>query len=79
MKSKWYEIEDVEFCEGCKMEMEKCYVLGLTEKGFLAGTRFRIVKELNGIVMVEMQEGNRWALDKKLLNQVKTREIKAGQ
>jgi hypothetical protein len=55
------------------MEREKCYVLGLTEKGFLPGTRFRILKELNGLIMIETEEGSKWAIEKKLLNQIKTK------
>jgi hypothetical protein len=73
MNNEWLEIDDVEFCDGCKMEREKCYVLGLTEKGFLPGTRFRILKELNGLIMVETEEGGKWAIEKKLLNQIKTK------
>jgi len=77
MENKWLEIDDVEFCEGCKMDREKCYVLGLTEKGFLPGTRFRILHELNGLVMIETRDGGKWGVDKKLLKQVKTRQINA--
>jgi hypothetical protein len=71
MNNEWLEIDDVEFCDGCKMEREKCYVLGLTEKGFLPGTRFRILKELNGLIMIETEEGGKWAIEKKLLEQIK--------
>jgi hypothetical protein len=53
------------------MEKEKCYVLGLTEKGFLPGTRFRILHELNGLIMVETEDGGKWGIEKKLLDQVK--------
>ena len=73
MNKEWLEINNVEFCDGCKMEREKCYVLGLTEKGFLPGTRFRILKELNGLIMIETEEGSKWAIEKKLLNQIKTK------
>jgi hypothetical protein len=59
------------------MDMDKCYVLGLTEKGFLPGTRFRILHELNGLVMIETRDGGKWGVDKKLLKQVKTRQINA--
>ena len=75
MNNEWLEINDVEFCDGCKMEREKCYVLGLTEKGFLPGTRFRILHELNGLIMVETEDGGKWAIEKKLLNQIKTNKI----
>jgi hypothetical protein len=73
MNKEWLEINNVEFCDGCKMEREKCYVLGLTEKGFLPGTRFRILKELNGLIMIETEEGGKWGIEKKLLNQIKTK------
>jgi hypothetical protein len=71
MNNGWLEIDDVEFCNGCKMEREKCYVLGLTEKGFLPGTRFRILHELNGLIMIETEDGGKWSIEKKLLEQVK--------
>jgi hypothetical protein len=71
MENKWLEIDEVEFCDGCKMEMDKCYVLGLAEKGLLAGTRFRILQELNGLIMIETEDGSKWGIEKKLLKQVK--------
>ena len=73
MDNEWFEIDKVEFCDGCKMEREKCYVLGLTEKGLLPGTRFRVIQELNGLAMIETDEGSKWGIEKKLLKQIKTK------
>lgn len=70
-KNNWLEIEDVEFCSDCILDNKVCSVLGLIERGFLPGTKFMIKEELKGNIIVETDEGDKWAIEKKLLNQVK--------
>lgn len=55
--------------ESPEQTCDECYILRLMEKGFMVGEPFTVVHHLKSISIIELQDGQKWAIrDEELLN-----------
>jgi len=71
--NKWETIVDIPLCEPCIMGSRKCALITLMERGFLPGTKIKVLQELNGNKIVKIKDGGEWAIENRLYNQIKTK------
>jgi len=69
--SEWKTIVDVSFCEPCIMDGSKCTLITLMERGFIPGTKIRVLQELGDKKLVEIKGEGQWAIENKLYDQIK--------
>jgi len=44
-----YDVQDIQFCDGCELENDSCEILGLMERGLIPGSQLKVISKKLGM------------------------------